>query len=55
MSAACALAFVDWGGVYNGCRAFVPLLVASDEGYLINTSSVNGFWASLGPGIPHTA
>ncbi len=46
---------VDWGGVYNGCRAFVPLLVASDEGYLINTSSVNGFWASLGPGIAHTA
>jgi NAD(P)-dependent dehydrogenase (short-subunit alcohol dehydrogenase family) len=46
---------VCWGGVYNGCRAFVPLLVASDEGYLVNTSSVNGFWASLGPGIPHTA
>jgi len=21
----------------------------------VNTSSVNGFWASLGPGIPHTA
>jgi len=46
---------VDWGGVYNGCRAFVPLLVASDDGYLVNTSSVNGFWASLGPGMPHTA
>ena len=46
---------IDWGGVYNGCRAFVPLLVASDEGYLVNTSSVNGFWASLGPGRPHTA
>ncbi|MSO86915.1 MAG: SDR family NAD(P)-dependent oxidoreductase [Acidimicrobiia bacterium] len=46
---------ICWGGVYNGCRAFVPLLVASDEGHLINTSSVNGFWASLGPGIPHTA
>jgi NAD(P)-dependent dehydrogenase (short-subunit alcohol dehydrogenase family) len=46
---------VDWGGVYNCARAFVPLLVASDEGYLVNTSSVNGFWASLGPGIPHTA
>ena len=46
---------VDWGGVYNCCRAFVPLLVASDDGYLVNTSSVNGFWASLGPGIPHTA
>jgi NAD(P)-dependent dehydrogenase (short-subunit alcohol dehydrogenase family) len=46
---------VCWGGVYNCSRAFVPLLVASDEGYLVNTSSVNGFWASLGPGIPHTA
>jgi hypothetical protein len=21
----------------------------------VNTSSVNGFWASLGPGVPHTA
>jgi len=46
---------VCWGGVYNGCRAFVPLLMASNDGYLVNTSSVNGFWASLGPNIPHTA
>ena len=46
---------VCWGGVYNCSRAFVPLLVASDDGYLVNTSSVNGFWASLGPGTPHTA
>ena len=46
---------ICWGGVYNCARAFVPLLVKSDEGHLINTSSVNGFWASLGPGIPHTA
>ena len=46
---------VCWGGVYLCSRAFVPLLVASDEGHLINTSSVNGFWASLGPGTPHTA
>jgi NAD(P)-dependent dehydrogenase (short-subunit alcohol dehydrogenase family) len=46
---------ICWGGVYNGCRAFVPLLVAADEGHLVNTSSVNGFWASLGPGVPHTA
>ncbi|MEE8476345.1 MAG: SDR family NAD(P)-dependent oxidoreductase [Myxococcota bacterium] len=46
---------VCWGGVYYGTRAFLPLLVASSEGHLINTSSVNGFWASLGPGIPHTA
>jgi NAD(P)-dependent dehydrogenase (short-subunit alcohol dehydrogenase family) len=46
---------VCWGGVYNCSRAFVPLLVASEEGYLVNTSSVNGFWASIGPGLPHTA
>ncbi len=46
---------VCWGGVYYGCRAFVPLLVASDEGHLVNTSSVNGFWASLGPMTAHTA
>jgi NAD(P)-dependent dehydrogenase (short-subunit alcohol dehydrogenase family) len=46
---------VCWGGVYNGSRAFLPLLVAADAGYLVNTSSVNGFWASIGPGMPHTA
>ncbi|HZT65836.1 MAG TPA: SDR family NAD(P)-dependent oxidoreductase [Acidimicrobiales bacterium] len=46
---------VDWWGVYYCTRAFLPLMIASDEGYLVNTSSVNGFWASLGPGIPHTA
>jgi NAD(P)-dependent dehydrogenase (short-subunit alcohol dehydrogenase family) len=46
---------VCWGGVYACSRVFVPLLVASDEGYLVNTSSVNGFWASIGPGVPHTA
>ncbi len=46
---------VCWGGVYNCSRAFVPLLVASDDAYLVNTSSVNGFWACLAPGIPHTA
>lgn len=46
---------ICWGGVYNCSRAFVPLLVASEAGYLINTSSVNGFWALLGPGMPHTA
>ena len=46
---------VCWYGVYYCARAFMPLLVASDEGYIVNTSSVNGFWASLGPGVPHTA
>ncbi|MFU8815685.1 MAG: SDR family NAD(P)-dependent oxidoreductase [Pseudomonadales bacterium] len=46
---------VCWFGVYYCARAFVPLLVAADEGHIVNTSSVNGFWASLGPGVPHTA
>jgi NAD(P)-dependent dehydrogenase (short-subunit alcohol dehydrogenase family) len=46
---------VDWFGVYYCARAFMPLLVASDAGYIVNTSSVNGFWASVGPGIPHTS
>jgi NAD(P)-dependent dehydrogenase (short-subunit alcohol dehydrogenase family) len=46
---------VCWGGVYYGVRAFLPLLTASNEGYIVNTSSVNGFWASIGPDRPHTA
>ncbi len=46
---------VCWSGVYFGCRAFLPLLIASERGCLVNVSSVNGFWASLGPGVSHTA
>jgi NAD(P)-dependent dehydrogenase (short-subunit alcohol dehydrogenase family) len=46
---------VCWGGVYNCTRAFLPMLTAADEGHIVNTSSVNGLWASLGPGVPHTA
>jgi NAD(P)-dependent dehydrogenase (short-subunit alcohol dehydrogenase family) len=46
---------VCWFGVYYCTRAFLPLLIAAPEAYLVNTSSVNGFWACLGPGIPHTA
>ena len=46
---------VCWYGVYYTTRAFLPLLAAAPEGHLVNTSSVNGFWASLGPGFPHTA
>ncbi len=46
---------VCWFGVYYCARAFMPLLVASDEACIVNTSSVNGFWACLGTGVPHTA
>lgn len=46
---------VDFWGVYHCTRAFLPLLMKSPDGLLVNTSSVNGFWASLGPGVPHTA
>jgi NAD(P)-dependent dehydrogenase (short-subunit alcohol dehydrogenase family) len=46
---------VCWGGVYLGVRTFLPAMVAADEAHIINTSSVNGFWASLGPHISHTA
>ena len=46
---------VDWWGVYYCARAFLPLLIASGDGVLVNTSSVNGMWAALGPGTPNTA
>jgi len=46
---------ICWGGVYHGTRAFLDLVIASDEGHIVNTSSVNGFWASLGPERPHSA
>src|ERR1700723_2070711 len=45
----------DWWGVYYCTRAFLPLLIASGDGVLVNTSSVNGLWAALGPGMPNTA
>ena len=46
---------ICWGGVYNCTRAFLPMLQKAEASDIVNTSSVNGFWASVGPGIPHTA
>jgi NAD(P)-dependent dehydrogenase (short-subunit alcohol dehydrogenase family) len=46
---------IDWWGVYYCTRAFLPLLIASGDGVLVNTSSVNGLWASLGPGMPNNS
>ena len=39
---------ICWGGVYLCTRAFLPMLMNADQGHIVNTSSVNGFWASLG-------
>src|SRR3979490_3215223 len=46
---------ICWGGVYLGVRTFMPMLTKADEGHIVNTSSVNGFWASVGLGVSHTA
>lgn len=46
---------VCWYGVYYSARAFLPALMRADEGHMINVSSVNGFWASLGPDTAHTS
>jgi hypothetical protein len=46
---------VCWGGVYYGVRTFLPLLAKSPEARIVNTSSVNGFWATIGPQTSHTA
>jgi NAD(P)-dependent dehydrogenase (short-subunit alcohol dehydrogenase family) len=46
---------VDWGGVYLSTRTFLPMILAADEGHIINTSSINGIFASIGPNSPHTS
>lgn len=46
---------ICWGGVYFCTRAFLPLLMNAAQAHIVNTSSINGFWASVGPQLPHTA
>ncbi len=45
----------NWRGVYYCARTFLPLLIASGDGVLVNTGSVAGFWATAGRGAPITA
>jgi NAD(P)-dependent dehydrogenase (short-subunit alcohol dehydrogenase family) len=41
---------VNLNGIMNGVRAFMPVLLAQDTGYLVNTSSIFGVFAGiLGP------
>ncbi len=46
---------ICWNGVYHCARAFMEPLLRSEAGALVNTSSINGFWASVGPDVPHTS
>jgi NAD(P)-dependent dehydrogenase (short-subunit alcohol dehydrogenase family) len=46
---------INWCGVYFCARTFLPLLIASGDGVLVNTSSVAAFWATAGAGAPITA
>jgi NAD(P)-dependent dehydrogenase (short-subunit alcohol dehydrogenase family) len=46
---------INWWGVYFSARTFLPLLIASGDGVLVNMSSVAGFWATAGSGVPLTA
>lgn len=40
---------VNLHGVVAMTRAFLPTIVKQEKGYVVNTSSVNGFWAAIGP------
>lgn len=46
---------VSWSGTYNCTREFLPMLLAADQGAVVNTASVNALWASLGSRTPHSA
>jgi hypothetical protein len=46
---------ICWGGVYLCTRTFLPMMLQADAAHIVNTSSVNGFWASVGPRVSHTA
>jgi len=46
---------ICWSGVYLVTRTFMPLLLRSTEGHIVNMSSANGLRAVLGGHVPHTA
>ncbi|HEY7052811.1 MAG TPA: SDR family oxidoreductase [Mycobacterium sp.] len=46
---------VDYWGVVNGTKAFLPHLIASGDGHVINTSSIFGLMAVPGQGAYNAA
>ena len=46
---------ICWGGVYNGCRVFLPMLMAAENGCIVNVSSLNAVRAAFGPNLAPTA
>jgi len=46
---------VDYWGVVNGTKAFLPHLIASGDGHVINTSSVFGLFSVPGQGAYNSA
>lgn len=46
---------ICWDGVYLMTRTFLPLLMNSQEGHLVNMASANALRAVLGGHVPHTA
>jgi NAD(P)-dependent dehydrogenase (short-subunit alcohol dehydrogenase family) len=46
---------ICWSGVYLMTRTFLPMLMNSTEGHVVNMSSANAIRAVLGGQIPHTA
>ncbi len=46
---------VCWRSVYLMTRTFLPFLLQTDEGHLVNVSSANAIRAVLGGHVPHTA
>lgn len=46
---------ICWEGVYLMTRAFLPLLLQSRAGHLVNMASANALRAVLGGHVPHTA
>jgi NAD(P)-dependent dehydrogenase (short-subunit alcohol dehydrogenase family) len=45
----------NWWGTYYSARTFLPLLIASGDGVLVNTGSAAGYWATTGPDAPISA